>query len=96
MIEEELVETPEGELTASKDSRSILKRSRRVIVGVIGGTVVLIGLALIFLPGPGLLVIFAGLAILGAEFAWARSLYQKGRQQAASLLSRKPKDPPTP
>ena len=73
-----------------------LKSIRRIVVGVIGSTVILFGMALILLPGPGLLVIFAGLAILGVEFAWAQNLYDKGRKQAALLLSRTTKRPRKP
>ncbi len=49
-----------------------VKLLRRIVVAVVGGTVLLIGGALIFLPGPGVLVILVGLGILAAEFAWAR------------------------
>ena len=52
---------------------------RRVTVGVIGGTVLLLGIALIILPGPALLVIPLGLAILATEFVWARRWLQKAR-----------------
>ncbi len=45
---------------------------RRILIGVVGGSVLLIGFAMIFLPGPSSLVIPAGLAILAIEFAWAR------------------------
>jgi tellurite resistance protein TerC len=52
---------------------------RRVIVAVIGGTVLLIGLALLVLPGPAILVIPLGLAILATEFVWARRWLRKAR-----------------
>lgn len=52
---------------------------RRIIVGVIGGTVVLIGIALLVLPGPAFIVIPLGLLILGSEFAWARRLLRRAR-----------------
>ena len=45
---------------------------RKLIVAIIGGTVLLIGVALIILPGPAFIVIPIGLAILASEFAWAR------------------------
>lgn len=45
-----------------------------VLVGAIGVTVMLVGLALVPLPGPGWLIVFLGLAILGTEFHWARRL----------------------
>jgi tellurite resistance protein TerC len=48
------------------------RKARRIVIAVIGGTVLLVGVALIFLPGPAFLVIPAGLAILSIEFAWAR------------------------
>ncbi|MGH8536614.1 MAG: PGPGW domain-containing protein [Gammaproteobacteria bacterium] len=43
-----------------------------MVVGVVGATVVLLGIAMIVLPGPAFIVIPIGLAILGIEFAWAR------------------------
>lgn len=51
---------------------------RKLIVGVIGSTVILFGLALVVLPGPAFLVIPLGLAILATEFAWARRLIKRG------------------
>ncbi len=61
---------------------------KRVIVTVVGGTVLIFGVALIFLPGPSVLVIPAGLAILGTEYAWARMWLRKGRSLADKALSR--------
>lgn len=58
-----------------------IQRARKVIVGVIGFTVIGIGVAMIFLPGPAVVVIPAGLAILATEFIWARSLLQRVRDQ---------------
>jgi tellurite resistance protein TerC len=49
-----------------------LPRVRKVIVAIIGGTVLGFGIILIFLPAPSFLVIPAGLAILATEFVWAR------------------------
>jgi hypothetical protein len=56
---------------------------RKLIVAVIGGTVILFGVALIVLPGPAFIVIPLGLAILATEFAWARGALQRGRAMAA-------------
>ena len=53
-------------------------RVRKLIVAVIGSTVVLFGLALIVLPGPAVIVVPLGLAILATEFAWARRLIRRG------------------
>lgn len=46
---------------------------------MIGGTVLLFGIALIVLPGPAFIVIPAGLAILATEFAWAGHWLKKLR-----------------
>jgi hypothetical protein len=57
-----------------------MKFLRRVLVALVGGTVLLIGIAMIVLPGPAILIIPAGLAILAIEFAWARHWLGKVRQ----------------
>ncbi len=56
-----------------------IKWLRRLIVGVIGFTVLLIGVAMIILPGPAFIVIPLGLAILATEFVWAQRLLQKAK-----------------
>ena len=54
---------------------------RKTIISVIGGSLVLLGLALIVLPGPfTILLLIAGFAILGTEFAWAASALAKVRR----------------
>jgi uncharacterized protein (TIGR02611 family) len=57
-------------------TEGFLRQARRVIIAVIGFTVLLVGVALLVLPGPAFLVIPAGLAILAIEFAWARRWLQ--------------------
>jgi tellurite resistance protein TerC len=52
---------------------------RKLIVSVIGVTVVFIGIALLVLPGPAFIVIPVGLLILASEFAWARLLLIRGK-----------------
>ena len=68
--------------------------ARRFAVAVIGGTVVLLGIAMIVLPGPAFVVIPAGLAILGIEFAfarrWLRQLRAKGSQVIDYTFARLP------
>jgi uncharacterized protein (TIGR02611 family) len=51
----------------------------RIAVGVLGTAVVVIGFILIPLPGPGWLIVFAGLAILATEFVWAERLLNFAR-----------------
>ena len=53
--------------------------ARKIVVGVTGGGVVLVGLAMTVLPGPAFLVIPLGLAILATEFAWAKVWLQRAR-----------------
>jgi uncharacterized protein (TIGR02611 family) len=62
-----------------------LKQLKRMIVAVIGFTVLAIGIVLIVLPGPAFIVIPAGLAILAAEFAWARVLLQRIKDRLNNL-----------
>lgn len=52
--------------------RNGYKLARRIVIGVVGGTVVLVGVVMLVTPGPALIVIPTGLAILAVEFAWAR------------------------
>jgi tellurite resistance protein TerC len=56
-----------------------LRVARKIVVAVIGTTIVLIGLALIILPGPAFVVIPVGLGILATEFVWARRVIRRGR-----------------
>src|SRR3954451_20465125 len=52
----------------------------RVIVGVLGLALVVVGLLLVPLPGPGWLIVVAGFAIWAVEFAWARRLLHRTRE----------------
>jgi uncharacterized protein (TIGR02611 family) len=56
-----------------------MKRFKRIIILVVGSTVLAIGIAMILLPGPAFIVIPAGLAILAVEFAWARRWLRSAR-----------------
>jgi len=62
-----------------------LRQGRRIAVAVIGFTVLLLGVAMIFTPGPGWLVILLGLSILGAEFVWARRLMKRLKQTGKDI-----------
>lgn len=54
--------------------------ARRVVVGVVGITVVALGVVMIVTPGPAFVVIPVGLAILSIEFTWARLWLRKLRR----------------
>ena len=61
------------------------KNARRVVIFLVGVSVLLVGVAMIVLPGPAILVIPAGLAILATEFAWARDLLRRMKDKARDL-----------
>jgi uncharacterized protein (TIGR02611 family) len=58
----------------------------RLAVAIAGGLIVVLGLALVPLPGPGWLIVFLGLGILATEFAWAGRLLKFGRRTLTSWL----------
>ena len=64
------------------------KGLRKLIVGVIGSTVLLLGLAMVVLPGPAVIVIPVGLGILATEFAWARRAVRRARVMIAKARGR--------
>jgi uncharacterized protein (TIGR02611 family) len=66
--------------------RFIAQNGKRIGVSIAGGLLVLVGLVLIVLPGPGIPLIIAGLAILATEYVWAqRALnYAKDKAKQAS------------
>ena len=74
--------------TGPAAATSPLRVARKVVVAVIGATVLALGVALIVLPGPAVVVIPLGLAILGTEFLWARRLLQRLRAGAHRALRR--------
>ena len=56
---------------------SVFRQAKRLVIGVVGSAVLLVGLAMIVLPGPAFIVIPLGLGILATEFEWARNLLKK-------------------
>lgn len=60
------------------------KSAKRLLIGIIGGMVLLVGIVTIPYPGPGWLIVFAGLGILSTEFEWARNAleFAKGKYDA--------------
>ena len=60
----------------------------RIFIGVIGGLITIIGTVFLFAPGPGLLVLLAGLGILASEFAWASRAILKTKTIAANAADK--------
>jgi tellurite resistance protein TerC len=91
--------TGESHVRAQLCSRCHLKhfvfrtmaQAKRLIMIVIGFTVLLVGIAMVVLPGPAVIVIPVGLAILATEFLWARKLLDllKARIQRLKKVNRK-------
>jgi tellurite resistance protein TerC len=61
-------------------ARITYKVARRIAVLAVGSTVLAIGIVMIVMPGPAIVVIPVGLAILGVEFAWAKIWLRKLRE----------------
>jgi tellurite resistance protein TerC len=66
-----------------------LGAARKIMVLLVGSTVLLIGAALLVLPGPAFLVIPIGLVILGTEFVWARRLLSRLKREVQSIALRR-------
>lgn len=67
---------------------STYKTARRIAIGVLGSTIVMVGAAFLILPGPGIVVVAAGLAVLAVEFAWARVWLAKVRRGISGVAQR--------
>ena len=72
----------------SIDHQPGLRLAKRIVVAVVGGTITLIGIALLILPGPAFIVIPVGLSILATEFVWARRFLRKAREVATRVASK--------
>jgi tellurite resistance protein TerC len=58
----------------SNNQPAPVRLARRIFISLVGGTVLLVGLAMAILPGPAFIVIPLGIAILASEFVWARRI----------------------
>ena len=71
--------------------RWTLHKARQLVVAVVGSTEVLIGIIMIFTPGPAVVVIPLGLGILATEFVWARTLLQQVKLYIEKRVNNKSK-----
>ncbi|HEY1116738.1 MAG TPA: PGPGW domain-containing protein [Acidimicrobiales bacterium] len=75
-------------MPAARESRFIavvrfaFRSSKRIAVTVVGGVLVLGGIAMLVLPGPGIVVVVAGFAVLGTEYAWAAAALDRTKATA--------------
>ena len=63
----------------------LYKQIRKLVIFLIGISIVLIGCVLFFTPGPAIIVIPIGLAILATEFIWAKKLLKKFKETTSSI-----------
>jgi uncharacterized protein (TIGR02611 family) len=63
--------------------RFIWRSSKRATVFVVGVALLVVGLIMFVTPGPGIVLVVAGLAVLATEFAWAEHLLDKAKEKAA-------------
>lgn len=61
------------------------KMAKRIVIGIVGGTILLLGVVMMVTPGPGIPAILVGLGILGIEFAWARIWLKKAKAKAQEV-----------
>ena len=81
---------PNADDPALSLARQVWKAARRLVVFVVGATVLLLGAAGIVLPGvPAIVLLPAGMAILATEFVWARRLLIRVRQEAEAIRQRR-------
>ena len=74
--------------------KALPRSVRQLIVLVIGSTLILVGLALIILPGPFTMpLVVLGLVVLALEFAWAESLLIQAKSRVKKLDPRNMKKP---
>jgi uncharacterized protein (TIGR02611 family) len=62
-----------------------VRQARRVFLILAGFTLLLVGIIMIFTPGPGTPVIFLGLGLLAAEFVWARRILERLKRESERL-----------
>jgi uncharacterized protein (TIGR02611 family) len=62
-----------------------VEQARRIFLILAGFTLLLLGIIMIFTPGPGSPVIFMGLGLLAAEFVWARRIMDRIKRESARL-----------
>ena len=63
--------------------RIIWRSGKRAAVFVVGVALLTVGLIMFVTPGPGIVLVVAGLAVLATEFAWAEHLLDQAKKQAA-------------
>lgn len=80
-------DTQQFEAPPTREMRRVtaVRQTRRIVVLALGGTLIVVGLALLVLPGPGIAVLFLGLTVLSWEFPAAKRLLFKMKMKVKQL-----------
>ncbi|MEW6195985.1 MAG: PGPGW domain-containing protein [Bacteroidota bacterium] len=65
-----------------------LKQLKKIIIGIIGGSILIAGIFMIVLPGPAFIIIPLGLSILATEFIWAKKLTDKFKDKISGMIKK--------
>jgi uncharacterized protein (TIGR02611 family) len=68
--------------------RFIGRSGKRIAVTVVGFALVAVGLAMLVLPGPGIVIVFAGFAVLATEYVWAARAIEHTKNLASAAKRR--------
>lgn len=74
--------------TSREVIRWIGRNGKRFAVSIVGFVIVLAGVAMLVLPGPGILVVIAGLAVLATEYVWAQRALELAREKAKAAAAK--------
>ena len=68
--------------------RFVRRSGKRIAVTIVGFALVAVGIVLLVFPGPGILVIIAGLAVLGTQYAWAQRALEETKRRARAAAKK--------
>ena len=68
--------------------RFIFRNGKRIAVTIVGGALLMFGLVMMVAPGPGVVLIVAGLAVLASEYVWAQRALHYARDKAERARAR--------
>jgi uncharacterized protein (TIGR02611 family) len=74
-------------LIAEVRAHPVTRITKKVTIAILGGAIVIVGLLLVPLPGPGWLIVLAGLGVWAIEFVWARQLLKFARARLQRWLA---------
>jgi len=75
-------------ITVAKERKTMATHTRRVGLSAVGAVILVAGIVLLFIPGPGILVVLLGLSILAREYDWAEDLMHWARNRYRNVAER--------